>query len=237
MALSWAPNISSDGDEEHWISVSDLMAGLMVIFLFVSISYMKDIVIEKERIEKIAVTWSKAQDSLYEDLEKEFHDDLKKWSAILDRDTLAIRFQEPSILFDRGQTTLKKEFQEILDNFFPRYLSVLKKFRNDIEEVRIEGHTSSLWTGANHKTDAYFKNMILSQERTRSVLFYCLSLPQINKDQGWAKKTITANGLSSSKPILKDDGREDPILSRRVEFRVRTNAEKRIIDILKVKSQ
>jgi hypothetical protein len=40
----------------------------------------------------------------------------------------------------------------------------------------------------------------------------------------WAKQLITANGLSSSQPILVN-GMEDKGLSRRVEFRVRTNAE------------
>ena len=27
--------------EEHWISISDMMAGLMVIFLFIAISYIQ----------------------------------------------------------------------------------------------------------------------------------------------------------------------------------------------------
>jgi len=41
-----------------------------------------------------------------------------------------------------------------------------------------------------------------------------------------------ANGLSSSDPILLPNGLEDVHLSRRVEFRVRTDAEKRIVTIL-----
>lgn len=31
-------------DDEHWMSVSDLMAGLMVIFLFIAITYIRPIV-------------------------------------------------------------------------------------------------------------------------------------------------------------------------------------------------
>ena len=46
----------------------------------------------------------------------------------------------------------------------------------------------------------------------------------------WAKNYITANGLSSSHPILKN-GIEDKELSRRVEFRVKTNAEKQLEEI------
>ena len=43
---------------------------------------------------------------------------------------------------------------------------------------------------------------------------------------------MTANGLSSSKPILSLGGEEDRERSRRVEFRLRTDAESRIAAIL-----
>jgi outer membrane protein OmpA-like peptidoglycan-associated protein len=222
----------SGSDEEHWISVSDLMAGLMVIFLFIAISYMKDIVVEKERIEQVAITWNETQDALYQKLLNEFEKDLPKWQAEIDRDTLSVRFKEPSILFASGEAALNPAFKSILDDFFPRYLRVLRKFKGEISEVRIEGHTSSEWTGASDHLDAYFKNMKLSQDRTRSVLRYSLSLPYIDTDRKWARETITANGLSSSQPILVK-GIEDSQLSRRVEFRVRTNAERRIVNILR----
>ena len=29
-----------DQDNEHWVSMSDLMAGLMMVFMFISIAYM-----------------------------------------------------------------------------------------------------------------------------------------------------------------------------------------------------
>lgn len=225
-------NSSTQNDDEHWISVSDLMAGLMVIFLFIAISYMKDIVVEKERIEQIAVTWNETQEALYIDLETEFQNDLPKWGAEFNKDTLSIRFKEPNVLFDSSKSSLKPEFKSILDDFFPRYIEVLKKYRDDIAEIRIEGHTSSIWGGSVNGTDAYFKNMKLSQDRTRSVLTHCLLLPQIETERDWARATITANGLSSSKPILNPDGSENEAQSRRVEFRVRTNAERRIVDIL-----
>ena len=71
--------------------------------------------------------------------------------------------------------------------------------------------------------------MELSQNRTRAVLQYCLNMMSPG-DMEWAKALITANGLSSSHLIIKD-GEEDKELSRRVEFRVRTNAEKQLEDI------
>jgi outer membrane protein OmpA-like peptidoglycan-associated protein len=74
--------------------------------------------------------------------------------------------------------------------------------------------------------------MALSQDRTRATLEYCLMLPQIESNRQWIKSLLTANGLSSSKPILLSNGQEDTVRSRRVEFKVKTNSEKQIIKIL-----
>lgn len=40
-------------DNEHWVSMSDLMAGLMMVFMFISIAYMHYVRIEKEKIKKL----------------------------------------------------------------------------------------------------------------------------------------------------------------------------------------
>lgn len=218
--------------ENPWASVSDMMSGLMIIFLFISVAYMSSVTKEKEKIEEIAIMWDKAQEDLYLDLEKEFRYDLPKWKASLNRENLSIRFSEPSVFFDPGSAVITQGFQSILNDFFPRYINILRKYQNNIAEVRIEGHTSSEWLGARDSLDAYFRNMQLSQERTRAVLQYCLMLPSISNHLHWAIKTITANGLSSSKAIMDINGQENPTLSRRVEFCVRTDAEKRVITIL-----
>ncbi|MBX2897899.1 MAG: hypothetical protein KF763_20825 [Cyclobacteriaceae bacterium] len=126
---------------------------------------------------------------------------------------------------------IKPKFQQILNDFFPRYIKRLAKYKEDIEEIRIEGHTSSDWRTNVSPDLAYFYNMQLSQDRTRSVLEYSLSLQSIFDNRDWVRKYLTANGLSSSKLIMID-GKEDKERSRRVEFRVRTNAEKRIVKII-----
>ena len=73
--------------------------------------------------------------------------------------------------------------------------------------------------------------MALSQARTRSVLEYVMSLPQLQKHQDFLISKVTANGLSYSQRIIKN-GEEDFEQSRRVEFRIRTTAEKHIEKIL-----
>lgn len=222
-------------DSEHWSSISDLMSGLMIIFLLIAIAYMHNITQSQQKIKRIAVTYQEAQVALYERLNKEFEADLPKWQAVIDKDTLSIQFFEPEILFQAGKTDVTPKFKEILDDFFPRYLNVIfsDEFKNIIAEVRIEGHTSSEWSSTTSSSDeAYFNNMNLSQERTRSVLQYCYYTIKNPTHKALIKKYITANGLSSSKIVFQSDGSEDKAKSRRVEFRTRTNSESRIVQIL-----
>jgi outer membrane protein OmpA-like peptidoglycan-associated protein len=74
--------------------------------------------------------------------------------------------------------------------------------------------------------------MELSQSRTRTTLSYVLGLPQVQGQLPWLRNHLTANGLSSSHPILKPDGTEDVNRSQRVEFHIRTDAEAWIATIV-----
>ena len=106
---------------------------------------------------------------------------------------------------------------------------VLGQFKGDIDEVRIEGHTSSEWRNETDTQTAYFRNMELSQDRTRNVLEYCVSRETVQNGGLWINQKIAAVGLSSTKLVI-EDGVEDKERSRRVEFRVKTNFEQRIIE-------
>ena len=219
--------------EAEWISISDLMAALMMIFLFIAISYMNSLQIRAKQIKKIAVAYQELQNDLYNDLYKEFENDLQNWDAEIDRATLSVRFNEPEVLFHQGSYKVTQRFRSILDKFFIRYLYIMydQKYQESIEEIRIEGHTSSEWTSLADEETAYFLNMELSQNRTRAVLKYCIELIKDDNLKYWSKQFITANGLSSSRLIFSD-GIEDKNSSRRVEFRIKTAAEKKVVEII-----
>lgn len=223
---------SSNQEESHWLSVSDLMAGLMMVFLFIAIALMRNAFQERDKIKQVAVAYQQNQVSIFEALNAEFKDDLKQWNAEIDEDTLTFTFKAPDVLFKIGKTELSPEYQALLMDFFPRYMKILEPFHGSINEIRIEGHTSSAWTNASTDRDAYFKNMELSQGRTRSVLSFLYDLPTSEKYRDWIKETIAAVGLSSSKLVIDDNGQEDQEKSRRVSFRVLTNSEIQIRKIL-----
>lgn len=230
--------------EEHWVSISDVMAGLMVIFLFIAISYMlnvrlknDEIIVYKDEVERLLDAYKNLQSALYEELSTEFEGTPTKrkqfrtvWRGYLDKET--IRFRKP---FRQGDDTVPTAFKNVLRNFFPRYIGILTKpeYRDEIAEIRIEGHTSSEWFDAVGVDVAYYNNMELSQDRARNVLQYVLEIrhPKITQNKEWIKKYLTANGLSSSKLIFHSNGNQNREASRRVEFRVVTKSEKLISEI------
>ncbi|MDD7806061.1 MAG: OmpA family protein [Endozoicomonas sp. (ex Botrylloides leachii)] len=226
-------------DEAHWLSISDLMAGLMMVFLFISIALMRDAFSQKNKMEaerdtmkKVAIAYENNQVAIYNALNHEFKKDLSKWDASINEKTLTFTFQSPDVLFKTGKIDLSSTYKNLLNDFFPRYLKVLKPFQSSISEIRIEGHTSSVWNRHSTPEAAYFNNMALSQGRTRSVLAYVYNLPGSYAYRGWIKSHIAAVGLSSSKPIYLATGKEDRARSRRVSFRVMTNADIQIKRIL-----
>lgn len=221
---------SNEESGEHWLTISDLMAGLMMVFLFIAIVFMRHTIKENEKIKNVAVAFQENQVAIYNALDEEFKNDLPTWGAAIDKDTLAFNFNSPDVLFDNGKIALKPTFTHILNDFFPRYLTVLKPFRESLNEVRIEGHTSSAWNIDSTDSEAYFNNMRLSQGRTRSVLSYLYSL--VPGETDWIKRNIAAVGFSSSRLVLNDVGTEDAEKSRRVSFRAITNADIQIKRIL-----
>jgi outer membrane protein OmpA-like peptidoglycan-associated protein len=247
--------------DDHWIPLSDLMTGLMMVFMLIAILYMVQLQQEKKKtlptptptpspspvatptptptptplpaVVAVATKYADTKRDLYNDLFLEFHNDLPNWRANIDEKSLSIRFEEPDVLFDTGKYVLKPSFKGILDNFFPRYIRIITKpqYSTTIEEVRIEGHTSSKWGGELNPDDAYSKNMELSQSRTRATLSYVLSLPDIQPKKEWLISHFTANGLSSSHIRKNVDGTENPLLSQRVEFKVKANADEIISEM------
>jgi outer membrane protein OmpA-like peptidoglycan-associated protein len=196
------------------------MSGLMMIFMLVAIVYMVQVkrnearIIEaQERAKEVVRLYSDLRAQLYQDLESEFRKDFAVWKATVQSD-LSIRFEEPSVQFDTGSSVVKEGFKSILDSFFPRYIAILRspKYLNAIEEVRIEGHTSSFWRNLSPEL-AYYENMRLSQERTRGVLTHVFGIEKIKAPEvvRWLVERLTANGLSSSRLLMLPDGRQDVV--------------------------
>ena len=212
-----------------WMSVSDLMTGLMVIFLFVAVAYM----IQVQNNQSVLTDYVETRQHLHERFVNEFKGDTAKWKMVVGKD-LSMKFKEPEVLFQLGSGDLQPKFKEILDEFIPRYLNILltDSLRNNIQEIRIEGHTDTLRM-VKYGTDPYLSNVLLSQERAYNVLKYIREMPSYQQYTSEQRRLLdywfTANGLSYGKALdtngeyaVKSNNAIDMERSRRVEFRIVT---------------
>ena len=213
----------------EWMSISDMMSGLMLIFLFIAIGFMIEMQSQKDNMKDIAISYRDAKANLNEVLYDEFEDDLKSWDANITKDNRVI-FNSPRVLFSVNKSDINPAFKMILKEFFPRYISILtsKQYKDEILEVRVEGHTSDKWAATSSKEEIYLNNMKLSQNRAYEVLSYCYSLEdEVTKEnRQWLEKFFRANGMAFSK--LKDNQR-----ARRVEFTIQMKSEDKVYKILK----
>ena len=221
----------SESSNSHWIPLSDLMMGLMMVFLLLATMYMLRV---EQTTTLIVKEYETTRNNLHRALQKEFEQNFKEWDAELLGD-MTIRFKNPEVLFATGSDKLKIKFKEILNDFTPRYIKILTgdQFKDSIKEIRIEGHTSTFWKNSSSSLDGYFKNMTLSQARTRTTLEFIFLLPETVENEEWLKTRLTANGLSSSRPIKNKNLKIDEEASQRVEFRIVTNADEKLETIAK----
>ena len=219
--------------QTHWIPLADLMTGLMMIFMLITAIYISKV---DPTTTLVLDEYKVVREDMKLALQQEFSNDFKQWNAVLLGD-MTIRFNNPNVQFASGSSDLRPEFQALLKDFFPRYMKIVRgeKFKKAVKEIRIEGHTSSFWKGAS-TSDAYFLNMDLSQQRTRSTLKFIMGLPVFQTEETWLKEHITANGLSSSRPIIKNPkSSQDDEVNQRVEFRIVTNAADRFEQMIQAR--
>lgn len=257
-----------DDESSQWVSVADLMAGLMIIFLFIAVAFMLKKQTSKPpippppkppvggpiepplvtKIRKIAVAYRDTEQALYQELSTTFADLVDQGRVHIDRQTLTVSFRPTGraddFFFVQGSAKVPPAFTATLKDFVPKYVSLLygERFRNKIVEVRVEGHTSSeyrSWSGYR----AYMPNLKLSHARTRSIVSEVMRAlsnePGHQEMKAWLMRRISADGLSSSRPIALPGcatsatvSCEDKMKSRRVVFRARTESERKLRRIL-----
>ena len=207
-----------------------MMSGLMLVFLFIAIGFMLEVEADKEKMRDVASSYRDTQADLNEALYAEFEDELKSWDATITKDNRVV-FHAPEVLFTVNSSELDDKFQTILKDFFPRFLQILrsKKFTDKVQDLRIDGYTSSEWVGATSFEEIYLNNMMLSQKRAYAVLSFCYTLKDeiVKTNHKWLEEKLRANGMAFSKS-------DEKIQSRRVEFKVNMKSEDKIYEILEV---
>lgn len=225
-----------------WLSVSDLMTGLMVIFLFVAIAYIK----RSQERQSTLQQYVDNKQVLHDKLVAEFENEAKKGQITITGD-LTMRFENAETLFPSGGDIITPQFRVTLANILPRYFDILLRdsLRTKIREIRIEGHTDDVPI-PRLDPDPYMANLILSQRRSISVMRYIRSLPEFKKysdeDRRLLEYWFTANGFSYGRALdsngdfaLKTGNDIARERSRRVEIRIVTAGEEVLDNFIKKK--
>ena len=190
-------------ETSYWLSYSDMMAALLLIFiLIISFTLMQS----KSQYESKQAELDK-QKEIIKEQEQLLKDELDRIAGIrsdlvaalrdefagsslnvkVDEKTGEITF-DASVLFDVADSDLKEEGKTFLKEFLPKYCNVLldEKYRDYVSEIIIEGHTDT--------NGSYIYNLELSQQRAFSVAKYCLT---------------ESNGIISSTDVelLRSDGK------------------------------
>ena len=234
-------------ENNYWISFSDLMTGLMVIFLFIAINYILQVIENKFVSQEI-----------YNKLTEDFDEEIKaKDIELSPNGTIRFKPKDNKMLFRSGSHLLTREFKKSLDEFIPRYLKIItdSNYIDYISEIRIEGHTDTDPPNKSQEgiykrclntsfVDSYSYNLALSSNRAQSVLNYIRRTKyykNLSKDiKERLDFLLTANGLSytralnADKKLIYTDTNKviASKLSRRVEFKVVTSNEKLAKEIL-----
>ena len=236
-------SVANHGGTDYWQSYSDMMAALLLMFILIMVL---TLTLSQRLFDEKNADLQKKQETIEEQQEKineqktaltdlsrlvgmkaEIIEDLKatfeksNLSVRVDEQTGAITF-DAGIFFSTGNYVLSSQGREFLQEFVPKYLSVLlsDEYREAVSEIIIEGHTDTV--------GEYMMNLTLSQNRAYGVAEYCLNERNhiLNRSQiEYLQKILTANGRSYSSPIYDKNGNVDLAASRRVVFKFRLKDE------------
>ena len=105
-------------EDEFAIHVSAIMSGLMVVFLFIAITYIQNVRIENVEAKDIVDNFASVKEEIVESIKIEFLNEFGVWNALMDPTTLSFQFNSPEVLFKKGSSELTPRFKEVLIDFF-----------------------------------------------------------------------------------------------------------------------
>ncbi len=228
--IKYGSNQNSDDDSNvFWVTMSDLLLGLVVVFLvlfiFTITGFTQNKIDEKE-----------SQYEVTEKIAKELQKNNIKAEADKFSGTIKISDLE---LFELNSWELSAKGRQYMSKFVPVYLDTIMKtpdITDKISQIVIEGHTDSqTFAGAKTPEEQYYKNMDLSLKRASSVAQYIVYSDYSGKKDYEAElfKLLSVEGKGPSQPVLVN-GKEDFAKSRRVELKI-VFKDKSVLDAIKKK--
>lgn len=225
----------------YWLSFSDLMAGLLVVFILITIIMVMDLNlsteatdIAKEEFEELSQEMEVTKEE-YEEMHEELmitKNQLDNLTSIndkiivklkdqlgdaveIDEDTGAISLKS-DLLFSSGKSSLKVEGQVFIREMMPAFFEVIlseEEVKNNINAIVIHGFTDDVGD--------YNSGLKLSQDRARTVFEFIINDPVFELYVEDLKELVILSGVSEARLLEKKSGETDEewrARNRRVEF-------------------
>lgn len=189
-------------DSNEWLSVSDLMAGLLMVFALLVVTTLFQLKQAQEENKNKRVVIIQA-------LQKQFND--RGINAQVNPETGDITLLD-SVLFDVNQSDLTAMGKDFLERFVPVYGETLFKdesISDEITRIIIEGHTSS--------DGSIEHNMSLSLRRANSVFNFIARLDFENRAALVDKVQVSGRGFLDAHST--DSRPEDRKVIFRMQFK------------------
>lgn len=199
-----------------WITMTDLMLGLVLVFMILFFYSSTSNYFEKVREQTVT---SNVNTELAEKLKEQQVD------ATVDLFSGVVNISDLE-LFELNSWELSDNGKAYLQKFVPIYVNTIlgnANYRGKIQGLIIQGHTDSqTFAGVTTSEEQYMKNMELSLKRAYAVASYFQHTAYDKKYSEDLEKIMLVEGCSYSRPILDSDGKEDFAKSRRVELKLVT---------------
>ena len=228
---------------DRWETFSDLMAGLLLVFVLTLSAFMvisaqesvKSVKRQEELSEKrqqLDQIQQEAEQRLgvRSDIIESLKFSLNDYDVEVDPTTGALRIGG-EVLFDEDESNVKLEGQKVLDDILHAYALVFfeQGFEQHLSRIIVEGHTND--------NAGYLYNLDLSQRRAFEVMNYLLNTSQKSPYQGKLRQFLVASGRSFTDLIYTPDGQVDKVRSRRIEMKFTLKDEEAIHELKQMLQQ
>ena len=205
--------INSNGSNDAFtVSISDLMAGLLAIFILILSYFILNFTQATSQLTQ--------NDVKRTELLKDVHDELLKgnFDVIVDEKHGILRISE-GVLFDVGEANVKPQGQKVIERLGVILNDLLRteEFNGTVETIFIEGHTDDMPI----ETTEFPSNWELSTKRAINTWLTLQGVtPEINTILNRNEQALfSCSGYADTRPIADNSTLEGKSVNRRIDFR------------------
>lgn len=220
----WVAPAPSD-ENPYWISFSDIMAGILVVFILASVMLIIELSTRKEKVDQ-AIEEIKKTNGLRETMLEEIVEELAKLGieVVISEDKKVLRIPEDVLAFESREYRIPDDRLDVVAAI-GRVINdriVFEKRYEFIDTIFVEGHTDSRpartfmqdqgnWGLSTARATSVWKHWSVSQD-------YSENLTSLRNERG--EPMFSVSGYADTRPLeAVDDTPEKRRRNRRIDIR------------------